>query len=204
MTKLEELQNRLSAVSPSIHLQITSADLNHPHVVATRDLLDTLQIQQTRIIIDYVTASTSQLSISIMRGDETSPVEFLGTPSGYELETLIMAMESQSGIDSGLDPLDTSVQAVIKSITRPLRSDLFVSPTCAPCARMAHLVITMAHVNDHLRFRIIQADQFPDLGRQHTITSTPTLIMPGHTPIIGNVPPAHLAFHLWQGAMNPA
>ncbi|PSR20036.1 MAG: hypothetical protein C7B45_16910 [Sulfobacillus acidophilus] len=65
---------------------------------------------------------------------------------------------------------------------------------------MVHLVTALATINPSLTFRIIQLDAFPDQARIAGVVSTPALITPGLDPKFGNLPPAHLAFYLWQAA----
>ncbi len=65
---------------------------------------------------------------------------------------------------------------------------------------MVHLVITIATVNTKLSFRIIQVHQFPQRAARNQVNATPTLVVPGQPPRIGNLPPNHAIFYLWQAA----
>ncbi len=53
-------------------------------------------------------------------------IRYLGIPSGHEFTTLIQSILLVSGRDSGLTP---QTRAYIKSLTKPLRLEVFVTPT---------------------------------------------------------------------------
>ncbi len=66
--------------------------------------------------------------IAAREGDQITDfgIRYLGIPSGHEFSTLIQSILLVSGRDSGLSP---QTREYIKSLTKPLHLQVFVTPT---------------------------------------------------------------------------
>lgn len=69
---------------------------------------------------------------------------------------------------------------------------------------MVHLVISLTTASALVRFRIIQTDEYPEKAKSAGVQTTPTLVIPGFPPYVGNLPPAHVVYYLWQAGTSPA
>lgn len=63
---------------------------------------------------------------------------------------------------------------------------------------MVHLAISLAACCPRLSFRVIQIGEHPQWAESEGVLATPSLVIPGQPPHAGNLPPAHVAYYLWQ------
>lgn len=126
METLERLRERIAALATPIVLDVRTSDLALSSVRATHELLRDLVMPESRVTIDTRVDGTEGVTIAIAVNGQRGPVSFWGTPSGYELEGLVSAIESAADIGS---PLPDNLRNVANQIDRPLAVDLYVAPT---------------------------------------------------------------------------
>lgn len=117
-------------------------------------------------------------------------VSFSGIPAGHEFTSLIQSLLLVSHRDSGLSEASRSF---LKNLDRPLRLQVFVTPTCPYCPRAVVLAHSMAMENPLIRAEMIEATEFPELADRHGVHGVPhTAINDGQAHVIGAVPEADL------------
>lgn len=117
-------------------------------------------------------------------------VSFSGIPAGHEFTSLIQSLLLVSQRDSGLSEAS---RTFLKNLDRPLRLQVFVTPTCPYCPRAVVLAHSMAMENPLIRAEMIEATEFPELADRHGVHGVPhTAINDGQAHVIGAVPEADL------------
>jgi hypothetical protein len=77
----------------------------------------------------HVDEKSPGLVIRCSRDNHTGPISFWGTPSGYELEGLLYALERLAFGPRTPTPFSAPDTELIRQIERPLAIDLYVAPT---------------------------------------------------------------------------
>ncbi|MGD8822990.1 MAG: thioredoxin family protein [Anaerolineales bacterium] len=125
-------------------------------------------------------------------------VAFHGIPSGYELTSLIEAIQLVSTGDSRLND---STREALASIEDEVDIHVYVTPTCPYCPRAVVLAHQMAIENPRLRAAMVEAMEFPDASQQRGISSVPHSIINNLVDVIGAVPEPQLLVEVQRAVM---
>lgn len=128
--RLAELQQRLHQVTVPLVLQVTSSDAASSAFKATREILQTLlgaagAVQATFRHDPDITG----VMVRVLRDGLFGPVSFWGTPSGFEMEGLVYALECQDQPSLAAKYLEDAEKALLADIAAPLQCSLYVAPT---------------------------------------------------------------------------
>lgn len=131
MNALAGLKRRIAHITVPLSIAITAPSLHHPQLLATRELLDAVLGGQEELITPaYRTDPTLDgVRVQVKREGRAGPVSFWGTPSGYELEGLVLALESLQDPFEVHPALTPAESELLSQISRPLNADLYVAPT---------------------------------------------------------------------------
>jgi glutaredoxin-like protein len=117
-------------------------------------------------------------------------VRMAGIPSGHEFSSLIQDLILVSGRDSGLNP---QTREMLKSLTKPVLLQVFVTPTCPYCPRAVVLAHQMAMESDMVQAEMVEAMEFNDLSNKYGVSGVPhTVVNDGKGNVIGAVPETNL------------
>lgn len=137
--------------------------------------------------------------IAAREGDQISDfgIRYLGIPSGHEFSTLIQAILLVSARDSGLTP---QTRAYIQSLTKPLRLEVFVTPTCPYCPRAVVLAYQIAMENPQMVLAEgVEAMEFDELSSRYMISGVPdTVINADAGRVVGAVPEGQMLAELMR------
>jgi glutaredoxin-like protein len=112
-------------------------------------------------------------------------VRYYGAPLGNEWPTLIEAIRMTAAGESGLSEQS---RAQLKSLTAPVRLQVFFTPSCGYCPRMISLANQAAIESPLVSTVAIDATEFPDLVRRYNVTGVPKTIVNDTLEIMGAVP----------------
>jgi len=129
LSTLQELQVRIARITDPITIVLKSPDRQNSLTAAAWELIDTLQEKSAPLDVVWEAWDTPGVLLSLKTHGVTGPIQFLGTPSGFELEGFVLAVESLESKNSGPWPLAENLGVVLSQITTPIRSDLYVAPT---------------------------------------------------------------------------
>jgi len=121
----------------------------------------------------------------VIEGVKPYNVRFFGIPSGYEFTTLI---EDIMDASKGDVHMPEHLKQKIKAWDKPLRLQVFVTPTCPYCPRMVRLVHKMAFLNPKITGDMVEAIEFPDLSNKHEVSGVPKTVINGKDGIVGAYP----------------
>ena len=125
---LNLLQDRLAHIPGNFTLYISSPSFERSDAQATVELMEMLWGDSSPVRCQLAeNPSLEGVEIRLAKDGWWGPVTFLGTPSGYELEALIHALECW--VQPCHTSLDPSYQKLVEEITVPMRTDLYVAPT---------------------------------------------------------------------------
>ncbi len=117
-------------------------------------------------------------------------VRYAGIPAGHEFTSLINDIVLVSKRDSGLAE---ETRAALRKIDKPVRLQVFVTPTCPYCPRAVVLAHQMAMENPLIEAEMIEAMEFSELANTYGVSGVPhTVINDGKGEVIGAVPEGHL------------
>jgi glutaredoxin-like protein len=164
-------------------------------VVALSDKLSLgIHDLQTEAILaqQYHMDKAPGMVIAAKNGEDISDygIRLAGIPAGHEFTSLIQDILLVSGRDSGLSP---ATREYLKGLTKPVRLQVFVTPTCPYCPRAVVLAHRMALENPLVQAEMVEATEFPELADRYYVSGVPqTTINDGAENIVGAVPEENL------------
>lgn len=130
MISLEELTARVAALSGPATIRVTSSDRQQSDVLATIDMLEMLAAESSLRIVHCPDEAMVGVRVTLAVESNVSPISFWGTPSGYELEGLVYALECLTQPNRATDSIEgPHIVAILNDLPRPVCADLFVTPT---------------------------------------------------------------------------
>jgi glutaredoxin-like protein len=173
-------------------------DQTHELLTELAALSDHITLKEYRIETDpgfseqYGVEQAPTTVIGGMDGDTFIDygIRFMGIPSGHEFTSLIRDILMISGRDSGLR---SETRDFLATLDRPIRLQVFVTPTCPYCPQSVVLAHQMAMESDMVEAEMVEAMEFIDLSDQYGVSGVPHIVInDGAGEIIGAVPEAEL------------
>lgn len=148
--------------------------------------------QQAEVARQYHVDKTPGIVIAARDGERIIDygIRYAGIPSGHEFTSLINDLIIVSQRESGLSE---ETRAFLKSLQKPVRLQVFVTPTCPYCPRAVVLAHQMALESPMVEAEMIEAMEFPELSDEFGVSGVPQTSINGHAgTVIGAVPESHL------------
>lgn len=120
-----------------------------------------------------------------MIGSKDYGIRFYGLPSGYEFPVFI---DDLVDISKGEFRSSSKVKGLLKSINKPLHIQVFVTPTCPYCPRVARIAHQMAMESDFIRADTIEITEFPHLAQKYSVISVPKVVINDTLELSGALP----------------
>jgi alkyl hydroperoxide reductase subunit F len=154
-------------------------------------LSDKLTLEEHELVADAVLAKQygiDKVPATVpLAGEKDFGIRFFGLTGGYELASLLEAIQMISAGRSGLDP---AVERLAKRIRRPTHLEIMVTLTCPYCPSMVQLAHQLAFTNEQVHADMIDAAEYPQLVERYSVQGVPRTVI--------NEQPA------FEGAMQPA
>lgn len=189
-------------------LEQTLAELPHPvrlvfflqtfgcdTCVAARRILDQIAalapqvaIEEYNLVLDKEKAAAfgvDRVPAIVVLGSTDPRIRFYGAPSGYELVTLVEAIRLAS---TGRAELSAASRTLVDALEQPRHLQVFVTPTCVYCPRVAAVALALATASAHVTTSIIEVTEFPDLAQRYQVTGVPKTIVDDRVEILGALP----------------
>ena len=113
-------------------------------------------------------------------------IRFYGIPSGHEFASLVNDLLLVSNRDSGLEP---ETLTFLAGLHKPLKLQVFVTPTCPYCPQAVILTHRMAMESKLVTADMVEATEFPALADRFNVSGVPqTTINLGAGTVIGAYP----------------
>jgi glutaredoxin-like protein len=163
----------------------------------TRDLLEdvaslsdqiTLTVHDVRAESDLARdTGVSRVPTLVLRGAARGVVRYLGIPAGLEFGTLL---EDLVAVSRGTTTLKQESRTKLASLTKPVHVQVFVTPTCPYCPKVASLAHQAAIENGHVTADVVEISEFPDLAAQYHVRGVPKIVMNDTVELVGAQPEA--------------
>jgi len=141
------------------------------------ELSDKLAMETKNFITDNADVAAyeiEQIPATVVRGEKDFGIRFYGIPSGYEFASFLETLMLVSKNESGLSP---ETKEKVKSIDKPMKIKVFVTPTCPYCPRAAITSVQLAMENQHITTDILEITEFPHLAQKHSVMGVPKVII---------------------------
>ena len=146
----------------------------------TRALLEdvaSLSNQITLVVHDVRTETdlsretgVSHLPTLVLRGAARGVVRYIGIPAGLEFGTLL---EDLAAVSRGTTSSGNGSRTKLATLTKPVHVQVFVTPTCPYCRKVASLAHQTAVENAKVTADVIEISEFPDLSAQYDVRGVP-------------------------------
>ncbi len=113
-------------------------------------------------------------------------IHYYGIPSGYEFASLL---EIVIGASTGrINELPSTVE-FLNSLSKPLKLEVFVTPTCPHCPTSALVSYKFAMLSSKVTSMVIEASEFPEWSNRYSVTGVPkTVLNDGEGEYVGGYP----------------
>jgi len=128
-----------------------------------------------------------------MTGKKDYGIRYYGVPLGYEFKSFI---ENIINISNGKTNLSEETKKKLRSISKPIHIQVFVTLVCPYCPTAASLAYKFALENDLVRADVIDVNEFPHLGQKYGVMGVPKTVINEQIGIVGAVPEAQIIAHL--------
>ncbi len=161
----------------------------------TRQLLEEVAGLSPKIsleIFDFVADKMKAAELGIdkipgvaVRSQEDRGIRFFGIPSGYEYLSLIEAIID---VSKGTTRLSEQTKKALSTLTRNIRIQVFVTPTCPYCTSVVRLAHQFALESPWIRAEMVEATEFPHLAQKYRVFGVPKAVLNETLFIEGAVP----------------
>ncbi|MCA9637218.1 MAG: FAD-dependent oxidoreductase, partial [Myxococcales bacterium] len=144
---------------------------------AIAGLSDKLTLEVHELVDDAPIAArfgVDKVPATAVVGDRDRGIRFYGLTGGYELGSLLEAIETASTGDAGLSP---ELRSLAERITVPVHLEIMVTLGCPYCPRMVRLAHQLAFVNEQVRGDMIDAAEFPTLVQRYEVNGVPRTVI---------------------------
>ena len=192
------VRTHLAGLRHDVRLLFFTQTIGEPETAAiAKQVLDEIAPLHERISLEEVNfvlekdraaeyGITHIPAIALLRDGADTRMRFFGAPAGYEFMSLVEAVALAGGDDSGLN--DASKTLIAQHVSPPLDIKVFVTPTCPHCPRAVTLAHRIAIESPHIHATCVEATEFMDLAREHSVTGVPKTVVNGTVEILGAVP----------------
>ena len=125
-------------------------------------------------------------TVVITDGEEYGErIRYVGLPSGYEFSSLVEDIVDVSRRNA---EVSDEVKMQLDIIDRPIRIQIFVTPTCPYCPRAVRTAHRFAILNKYIISEMIEAIEFPKWADKWKVMSVPHIVINEDVQFIGAYP----------------
>ncbi len=137
-----------------------------------------------------------KIPATVILADEDLGIRYYGIPSGYEFGSLL---EDIQQVAKGKPDLSPETLQLISQIDKPLRLQVFVTPTCPYCPNAVMLAHKLAMVNKNIVADMVEASEFPHLAVKYHVQGVPRTMVGESYAIEGALPEPHFVQRIMEG-----
>lgn len=143
----------------------------------------TLTVHDARLETDLVREmGVSRVPTLVLRGAAHGILRYLGIPAGLEFRTLL---EDLAAVSRGTTTLTAESRTKLATLRKPVHVQVFVTPTCPYCPKVASLAHQAAVENANITADVIEISEFPDLATQYDVRGVPKIVMNDVVELVG-------------------
>jgi glutaredoxin-like protein len=131
----------------------------------------------------------------VLHGKDPYKIKFYGIPAGHEFAALIGGIVD---VSAGVAPLPPDVIEDIKSIDKPIRIRVFVTPQCPYCPGMTRLAHQAAIINPLISGEMFESLEFQEEATRFEVFGVPKTIFNDSVSVDGLTPPEMFVEKLFE------
>jgi glutaredoxin-like protein len=109
-----------------------------------------------------------------------------GTPAGYEFKSFLAGIIAASR--AAASTLDAESQEIIDDLPSSLHLQIFTSPGCPHCPRMASVAFELAVASERFVVDVIDITEFTDMARRYAVQGIPLTVVNDAVEMVGAMP----------------
>ena len=122
---------------------------------------------------------------TVLAGSRTYGIRFFGIPSGHEYVSLV---EGLIDVSRGATSLATATKEALRTVSRDVHLQVFITPTCVYCPQAVRLAHQFALESPFIKADMIESQEFPKLADRFGVRGVPKTVINGTQAIDGAVP----------------
>lgn len=203
----EEFEARLKG---EVRLIMFTQETECDHCKETRELVQETAELSSKIkaeILDFVKDNEKAREYKIdkvpaiaMIGKKDFGSRYYGIPIGYEFKSFI---DNIINISRGTTNLSEDTKSKLRSISKLVHIQVFVTLTCPYCSTAGGLAYKFALESSLVRADVVDVGEFPYLGQKYSVMGVPKTVINEQTEFVGAVPEALFIAHVLQ-AQKPS
>jgi glutaredoxin-like protein len=185
----EDLNKRMKE---NVKLIVFTQETECPYCKQNRELVEEIATLTNKIeveVYDFLKNKDKateykidKIPATIILGEKDYGIRFYGLPYGYEFKPFLETIINISNRDS---KLPEKIKTQLKTITRPIHIQIFVTLTCPYCPLVTETALKFAMENDLIRVDVIDANEFLHLAHKYGVMGTPKTIINERTEFLG-------------------
>lgn len=191
----ETVEKEFSKITRDFKVLIFTTDKNCMLCKETQSLLEEVTSLHPRIKVETYDESekekTAKFRINkypaiIVTDMEESirGIRFFGIPAGYEFVSLLSALVE---VGTGKAALKKETVDTVKSITKSVHIQIFVTPSCPYCPGAVRTAHQMAFLNPNIIADMVEAQEFAQLSNKYHVMGVPRVVINENSYFEGSV-----------------
>jgi glutaredoxin-like protein len=159
---------------------------------------DQVTLETLNLVLDKDRAAeygVDRVPAIVVSTAECDRIRYYGAPLGHEWPTLIEAITM---ISSGSVALSDQNRARLGMLSKPVRLQVFFTPTCVYCPRMISLANQLAVASPLVSAVAIDATEYPDLVHRYNVNGVPKTVINDTIDVMGAVSEDELVMALTE------
>jgi glutaredoxin-like protein len=151
-------------------------------------LTDKISVQTYDFVKDQDKAKefgVDKIPATVILGERDHHIKYYGVAAGYEFSSLL---DDIIDISQRATRLSESAKKQIKTISKPVHIQVFVTPTCPYCPKAVRTAHQFAMENQLIRADMIEATEFPDLSNKYSVMGVPKIVINDSVEFEGALP----------------
>jgi glutaredoxin-like protein len=196
----EDLKSKVSRIfaqnlENEVKIRYFTQDFECEFCKETRMLLEELAALSHKIhleVYDFVADAekakgfgVDKIPATILSGKAEYKVRFFGIPSGYEFTSLV---EDIVDVSKGQSRLPPHLVSKVRSISKPLHIQVFVTPTCPYCPKAVRTAHQLAIENPNITADMVESIEFPHLANRYSVMAVPKTVINDKIEFVGALP----------------
>ncbi len=121
----------------------------------------------------------------IVEGIKDYGIRYYGIPAGYEFASVI---EDIMDVSEGNSNLAEQSKKKLEAINKPIRIQVFVTPSCPYCPKAVRTAHKIAIENDFVTADMVEASEFPEVSDKYGVQAVPKTVINDGTEFVGALP----------------
>ncbi|MGB9735440.1 MAG: protein disulfide oxidoreductase [bacterium] len=191
----EYLRNEFSKLTNPVKLILFTQEEDCTYCNDEKILLDELSSLSDKIKVEYYDFSkqldkreqykVDKYPALVIEGAKDYGIRYYGIPAGYEFASVI---EDIMDVSEGKSNLSPESKKKLKAINKPIRIQVFVTPSCPYCPRAVRTAHKIAIESDLVTADMVEATEFPEISDRYGVQAVPKTIVNDDVEFVGALP----------------